>query len=145
MSTPGKNTPLPVIVGCGGINAAGRISGHHAYRRMVLDALPVAAQERTYKSLAELMGSGTAAALTAADKRYIRDHTLIRRIENFDAEAVLWQSALKMTGTNDGGLCFITAKRQLPALIPEDWTLTDLGNNEVKVPVFSFYLNFHLY
>ena len=133
MSTPGKNTPLPVIVGCGGINAAGRISGHHAYRRMVLDALPVAAQERTYKSLAELMGSGTAAALTAADKRYIRDHTLIRRIENFDAEAVLWQSALKMTGTNDGGLCFITAKRQLPALIPEDWTLTDLGNNEVKV------------
>ena len=31
---------LPVIVGFGGINGAGRVSGHHAFRRMVYSALP---------------------------------------------------------------------------------------------------------
>ncbi len=30
---------LPVIVGFGGINAAGRASGHHAYSRLVYSAL----------------------------------------------------------------------------------------------------------
>ncbi len=33
-------TPLPVIIGFGGIGAAGRSSGFHAYRRTVLDSLP---------------------------------------------------------------------------------------------------------
>ena len=79
-----------MIVGCGGINPAGRISGHHAYRRLVLDVLPDAAQQRTYKGLAELMGFADTAALTESDKARIRDHTLIRRIENFDPESVLW-------------------------------------------------------
>ena len=133
MSTPGKTTPLPVIVGCGGINPAGRISGHHAYRRLVLDVLPDAAQQRTYKSLAELMGFADTAALTESDKARIRDHTLIRRIENFDPESVLWQSALKMTGADDQTLSFVTGKRQLPNRIPEDWAVTDIGDNQVKV------------
>nr|WP_262983903.1 hypothetical protein [Halomonas elongata] len=31
---------LPVIVGMGGVNPAGRTSGHQAFRRTVLDALP---------------------------------------------------------------------------------------------------------
>ncbi|HNF09694.1 MAG TPA: hypothetical protein PLX36_10580, partial [Pseudomonadales bacterium] len=30
---------LPVIVGFGGINPAGRSSFHHGYRRLVLDVL----------------------------------------------------------------------------------------------------------
>ncbi len=137
MSTPGKTTPLPVIVGCGGINPAGRISGHHAYRRMVIDALPITAQERTYKSLAELMGIASEGQLSAADKNHIRDNTLIRRIENFDAESVLWQSSFKMTGTDNEALTFITSKRQLPTLIPTDWTITDLGDGEVKVQCSS--------
>jgi acetoacetyl-[acyl-carrier protein] synthase len=100
---------------------------------MVLNALPAQTQERTYKSLAELMGITNAAALTDADKRHIRDHTLIRRIENFDPEAVLWQSTLKMTGSDDQPLSFVANKRQLPARIPEDWGVTDLGDNQVRV------------
>ena len=32
-------TALPVIVGMGGINAAGRTSFHQGYRRIVLDSL----------------------------------------------------------------------------------------------------------
>ncbi len=38
---------LPIIVGMGGVNAAGRSSGFQNYRRMVLDALPQALQEQT--------------------------------------------------------------------------------------------------
>ena len=47
---------LPVIVGFGGINPAGRVSFHHAYRRMVIDGLDPGLQARTYASLAALMG-----------------------------------------------------------------------------------------
>ena len=47
---------LPVITGFGGINAAGRSSGHHGYRRMVIDALPSSQAQATYHSLAALTG-----------------------------------------------------------------------------------------
>ena len=51
----GENTPIPLIIGAGGINPAGRVSGHHAYRRLVIDSLSRKKQERTYLSLAKLM------------------------------------------------------------------------------------------
>ena len=38
---------LPVIVGFGGYNAAGRSSFHHAYRRTVLESLNAEKQRRT--------------------------------------------------------------------------------------------------
>ena len=47
---------LPVIVGFGGVSAAGRSSGHHGYRRMVIDALSQQQAEQTYSSLAVMMG-----------------------------------------------------------------------------------------
>jgi acetoacetyl-[acyl-carrier protein] synthase len=70
---------LPVIVGFGGVNPAGRLSFHHAYRRMVIDALGDAAASRTFTSLAALMGTpgGPNADQT---RQMILDGTLIRRI-----------------------------------------------------------------
>ena len=47
---------LPVIVGFGGYNAAGRSSSHQAFRRMILESLPVQQQEITIVGLACLMG-----------------------------------------------------------------------------------------
>src|SRR5687768_507117 len=47
---------LPVIVGFGGINPAGRSSFHHAYRRMVIDHLPQEEARLTLLNLAVLMG-----------------------------------------------------------------------------------------
>ena len=67
---------LPLIVGFGGVNAAGRSSFHHGYRRMVIDALPAATAERTLKSLAALMGR-PGAEQDEAGRRYLLDHTLI--------------------------------------------------------------------
>ena len=43
---------LPVIVGFGGINPAGRSSFHHGYRRLVFDALSAEKAELTLSSLA---------------------------------------------------------------------------------------------
>jgi len=46
---------LPVIVGFGGYNAAGRSSSHQAFRRLVLESLSQEEQEQTIVSLACLM------------------------------------------------------------------------------------------
>ena len=51
-----QRTQLPIIVGSGGISPEGRVSFDHAYRRMVIDALPEAKREATLSSLAKLMG-----------------------------------------------------------------------------------------
>ena len=47
---------LPIIVGFGGFNAAGRTSGHHAYRRMVIESLSVPERQETLAGLAVMMG-----------------------------------------------------------------------------------------
>ena len=48
--------PLPVIVGFGGFNAAGRSSFHHSYRRTIYDSLSNETKQVTVGSLAALMG-----------------------------------------------------------------------------------------
>ena len=77
---------LPVIVGFGGVNPAGRSSGHHGYRRLVADKLSAEHRATTYASLAALMNldPGT------PDEEYINRHTLIRKIEShlFDPDAI---------------------------------------------------------
>lgn len=47
---------LPVIVGFGGYNAAGRSSSHQGFRRMVFESLSAAEQTKTVVGLACLMG-----------------------------------------------------------------------------------------
>ena len=47
---------LPVIVGFGGINAAGRSSGHHSYKRLLADVLPETEMQSTWQDLAQRMG-----------------------------------------------------------------------------------------
>ncbi len=46
---------LPVIVGFGGFNAAGRSSFHHAYKRMVIESLPASECQETMLGLATMM------------------------------------------------------------------------------------------
>ena len=89
-------TPLPIIVGCGGINPAGRVSFHHAYRRLVLDSLPESVRDATLASLAQLMGlqQDKAAPIAADTRQQILDGTLVRKIEHFDVERTLWHNAV---------------------------------------------------
>ncbi|CAN0595830.1 unnamed protein product, partial [Laminaria digitata] len=103
---------LPVIIGHGGVNAAGRLSGHHAYKRMVIDALGATEQASTYASLAALMnldGDPTDASVRA----HIKDHTLIRKIESFDSDAVYVQRAANLSPANDP-ITLILSKRNMP-------------------------------
>ena len=121
---------LPVIVGFGGVNAAGRASGHHAYARMVYSALPSAQQGRTLDSLAALMGLKGG----PAHERYILDHTLIRRIEanHFDVNAVRWNQRLPVCG-EDKPVSFQLDRKFLPDVIPPQWVVRETSVTHVNV------------
>ncbi|MCV6588089.1 MAG: beta-ketoacyl synthase [Marinobacterium sp.] len=132
---------LPVIVGFGGINPAGRASFHHAYRRLILDNLSDARRTETLLSLAALMGLSrhengnylnSAGEAISADslahdiEQQVRDNTLIRRINTdcFDVERVLFNRPANAISP-DGGFHFKLRKRQLPQQIPASWQVTE--------------------
>jgi len=124
---------LPVIVGFGGINPAGRLSFNHSYRRLVIDKLSVDKQDRTYQSLAQLMGVENRDGQDEQTRAHIRNHTLIRRIEVFDPDSVTWQTAADLKGEQQHPLTFVVAKRQLPDPVPEDWQIDAINEREVRV------------
>ena len=125
---------LPVIVGIGGVNAAGRVSAHHAYRRLVIDALPDAAAAETYRSLASLMGLQDDPGL-AETRGYIDEHTLIRRIDQFDPDDIGWQRQTSLTPTTDEPITFTVPARQLPSRLPDNWTVLDSQDKTVTVRI----------
>ena len=59
-------TALPIIIGMGGINAAGRTSFHQGFRRIVIDKLNAEARQETFVGLATLMN-----LLTSQDGKLI--------------------------------------------------------------------------
>ena len=126
-------TRLPVIVGFGGVNSAGRVSCNHAYKRLVIDALPEAERRRTYRSLAALMNLGADAAAAEA-RRYMEDHTLIRRIELFDPQAVRCNREVSLKAAA-GPLEFLIGRRQMPRRLPEGWRVEPAGERDFRVVV----------
>ena len=69
---------LPVITAIGGINAAGRGSGHQAYRRLVLERLSAADAAATRQGLAALSGRPCS---SEKDTAAIEAGSLIRKLE----------------------------------------------------------------
>jgi len=126
-------TRLPVIVGFGGVNSAGRVSCNHAYKRLVIDALPEAERGRTYRSCAALMNLGADAAAAEA-RRYMEDHTLIRRIELFDPQAVRCNREVSLKAAA-GPLEFLIGRRQMPRRLPEGWRVEPAGERDFRVVV----------
>ena len=125
---------LPVIIGFGGVNAAGRMSFHHAYRRMVIDALGAPERDRTYQSLATLMNLDKPA--DEPDTRaYIDNHTLIRRIEAWDPDDVLVNRIASLAGPDGGPLSFRIPRKQLPEHHPADWLIEEAGDDLLHVTV----------
>jgi acetoacetyl-[acyl-carrier protein] synthase len=123
---------LPVIVGFGGINAAGRASGHHAYGRMVQSALPSAQRERSLAALAAVMGL----AGSDVEQQFLLDHSLVRRIEHehFDVNAVAWNQRFPTT-SNGKAISFNIKKQNLPNRIPLDWRITPVSVTHVNVQI----------
>ena len=121
-----------MIVGLGGINGAGRASGHHALGRMVYSALDAGAQQRTLASLATLMGLDS----PAGQEDYILDHTLIRRIEraHFDVDSVQWNQRFP-TESNGHPVNFDIERKHLPDTIPPDWVVKSTSVTHVNVQI----------
>lgn len=121
---------LPVIVGFGGINPAGRTSFHHAHDRMVFDALPAARQQATLQSLAALMN------VDPANTGMILNGTLIRSIElvHFDTENIPWNRRLPVFGASQP-ISLVTTANAVPDNIPDHWRVSDLGDKKVRVDI----------
>ena len=135
---------LPVIVGFGGINGAGRASAPHAFRRMVYSALPQAQRQRTLDALAALMRPQVSGA---GRERYILDHTLVRRVESqhFDPDSVSWNQRFP-TQSNGQPVSFDLDRKHLPEQIPPDWVVTPSSDSHVNVKIVgqqAFYLPTH--
>jgi len=143
---------LPVIIGFGGINAAGRSSFHQAYQRMVLDSISSQAQQETIVGLATLMNLVKQEAgqyVDSTGKRYsasevasqfnqaVRDGTLVRRIDDrfFSVNATPWQKNLSLSPVNGAPVIFKTQKNHLPEPLPSSWKVTELGGREVQVEI----------
>ncbi|WAG78775.1 beta-ketoacyl synthase [Metapseudomonas furukawaii] len=141
---------LPVIVGFGGYNAAGRSSFHHGFRRLVIETLDAQSRQETLAGLAVLMKritvvdgqyrspEGEPLTLAGIESRYAReilDSTLVRRIEkqHLDVDAAYWQKNLSLAGVDGQPLGFVTSRKQLPEPLPASWSVEPLDNGEVRV------------
>ncbi|MCW8886530.1 MAG: beta-ketoacyl synthase [Motiliproteus sp.] len=144
---------LPVIIGFGGINPAGRSSFHHAYRRIILDNINEKDANQTLLGLTTLMNlvhSQDGQLVDHNDKplsqqeiiskyrQQVLDNTLIRHIhpDCFDVEHLVFNQPAHITSV--GEECkFTLRKRHLPAHIPEEWKIEDIGLGMVEVNILG--------
>ncbi|PAX99691.1 beta-ketoacyl synthase [Pseudoalteromonas sp. HM-SA03] len=145
-------TALPIIVGMGGINAAGRTSFHQGYKRIVLDKLNAKDRQETYLGLASLMNlvryedgqlidqNDQIIQEVEIESRFgeqILAGTLIRKIEknHFDVDATPWQQKLTMKANDDSKIVFSCRKRDLPKPVPAAWQVIELDPKTVEVTI----------
>ena len=126
---------LPVIVGFGGVNPAGRSSLHHGYRRMVIDRLGDDARDRTFASLAALMNLD-AAPTDKKIQQQILQQTLIRRLETnlFDANNIPLHKKATIRGSEEA-VSFTTKRNQLPDNVPDFWMIQENEDGTATVTV----------
>ncbi|RTQ98944.1 beta-ketoacyl synthase [Halomonas nitroreducens] len=135
----------------GGVNPAGRTSGHQAFRRTVLDALPADDQAQTLLGLAAMMRLAhaqaddtwhdadgqplDAAAIVEQTRQRVLDHTLIRRIEDprFNAEGL--PANRRASLALEAPMTFRVRRRQLPETLPPTWQVRELDRRTLEVTV----------
>ena len=137
---------LPVIVGFGGFNAAGRSSSHQAFCRTVLESLPSSEQHSTIASLACLMGlvrvegethidtQGVELTIETVFEQYqeaVIAGTLVRKIEHFDPSNL--SGHRKVDFSEQQAIVFTMAKRDLPKQLPSDWQIRELEDGRVEM------------
>ena len=122
---------LPVIVGFGGVNPAGRSSSHHGYRRMVIDELSSSVQDKTFAALAALMNRTDSTSAEA--RKAMLDHTLVRRLETnlFDANSIPLHKRATIKSTSDKAISFSIKRNHLPDNIPDDWIVDEAGDGVI--------------
>ncbi len=143
---------LPVIVGFGGINPAGRSSSYHSYRRLVIDGLDIQDTIDVYCGLATMMGY-----LTYKDGKYvdkenaecppekvierfgstILENTLIRRIspDLYDMDRMYWNKKVTAQPAENSTIKMQLAKKMLPAQIPSNWEIHEIDGDATRVEI----------
>jgi len=143
---------LPVIVGLGGINAAGRSSFHNSYKWLVADKLSKTERENTVVGLASLMGlirhengayldnDGNKIAPDAVEEKfgaYIKQNTFLRKIndEHYNPDARPFQQRAQLSHPGQSS-CFQIKTRNLPFTIPSNWQVRAIDDktSEVIIP-----------
>ncbi len=144
---------LPVIVGFGGINSAGRTSSHQAYRRIVFDLLPSPIQQDVLLDLATITNMAEhknglwytsggdaldATALIDSIGETLLARTLIRRIHPslFDVDNVVLHKSMTLHSNHaEEKLSFTIKTRSLPNNRPTNWQITALSSSLSEVVV----------
>ena len=122
---------LPLVVGFGGYNAAGRSSGHQAYKRMILESLGEKERHATLASLANLMG------LKEWTDQDVINGTLIRKIESsfFEVDAAFSAKRIELPHNAQDPISFEISSRVMPNPVPEHWHLEPLDEGGKKYKV----------
>lgn len=140
-------TRLPVIVGYGGINAAGRSSFNHMYNRLVIDKLSASAKQETYQDLALMMGlirfqdgryedDAGELPVSAVESRHgehIRNNTLIRKISKtyFDVEQVPYNSPATLYSTAEDPAYVTLCRSEFPGQLPSGWKVAHCSEEHI--------------
>ncbi len=146
-------TNLPVIIGFGGINAAGRSSFHHSYRRLISEHLNQQQRSEMITGLATLTNkvsyvdgryvlTATGAAISQNQiskqlQESVLDNTLIRPIDPsaYDVENLVLNKAALLRANDGEAITFSLRQRQMPNKVPENWQVTPQENGEYLVRV----------
>lgn len=127
---------LPVIVGFGGINPAGRASFHHGYRRIVLDALDTTESNSALRSLASLMNIDVKeGGISELVRDRLINGTLIRQIEAgiLDTEAVDYNHGFKLAADGgEGSFTFELRRKDIPKQLPEGWLVSEIERGSAE-------------
>ena len=144
---------LPVIIGFGGINAAGRTSSHHGYRRLIVDHLDTQSRLDTMTDLATLTNKATfynglyhvtgqeqgltQVQLTELLGQQLKDATLIRAIrpEAYDIHQLVLNKAAEIKPASGDCTCIRMRKRHLPNRLPDNWQVTSVDGDTVEVTI----------
>ncbi|WEM45835.1 beta-ketoacyl synthase (plasmid) [Photobacterium sp. DA100] len=118
---------LPLIVGFGGMNAAGRSSGFHSYKRMVADVLADQEMASTWLDLAHRMGLADGTTVDPEVIDAIKTGTLVRRIESFDPDSLRYQYKAALNGGQET-ITFSLRKSKMPSRIPDNWQVEEQGS-----------------
>ena len=138
--------PLPLIVGFGGINSAGRSSFHHSYKRIIYDSLDNHEKKTTIGSLAVLMGLAKykngkfynesnqvmpKSELTILEQKVL-EGTLIRTLSasHFNPKEVK-----KSLDISAKGNIFNLKTKTLPSRIPSSWEIISQDDNVTTIKV----------
>ena len=130
-------TRLPVIVGFGGFNAAGRSSGHRGYERMIFESLSEAEQKQLVGSLANLMGEPLRSGSGGNLQQTVLQGTLVRRIEStyFPVEGAPLVKQFRAIGTELNPLRLSISHRELPHPLPQGWRLVSQESGICEIEV----------